>query len=338
MSQNSIECVLIGGSPSSGSSLLRNILNRHSKIFCGPETGLFTFPEFYKDWGKYKFKLLTPLKNTGWYRKEGIDLLDPEFGIDMEHIRDLLLSSNQFPEFVNPFFKKVLSVNRKEIWAEKTPANARCFAPFLNHFERAKTIHVIRNPYDCVSSQVNRGLSHYYSAVSYLLNVLAALQVSNNPNYIEIKYEDLVHHPAKVVSGLCLKLNLPFESEMLIGSPVNRYDPTILEGWNYEETGDIQSGSVGRFDSLGDYDKAMICQALEVLRKPNLAFDFPELKADHFHSFCQIFDYTHKEYSFDKKIQKHLKRQRMKEMLIRTVYRYPMNMRNYPITLSDAGS
>ena len=50
--------ILIGCSPSTGSSLLRRILNRHSQVFCGPETSLLTKKGFYSDWDLYKNRIL----------------------------------------------------------------------------------------------------------------------------------------------------------------------------------------------------------------------------------------------------------------------------------------
>jgi len=51
------------------------------------------------------------------------------------------------------------------------------------------------------------------------------------------------------------KLNLSFERNMFIGEEAKattelRDKVTKLEGWNYDETENIQKGSVGRFDLL----------------------------------------------------------------------------------------
>ena len=72
--------ILIGCSGSTGSSLLKTILNRHAQLFAGPEASLFAFPQLYADWNKYKQGVLTNIKTDAWQMRKGMDLLQPEFG------------------------------------------------------------------------------------------------------------------------------------------------------------------------------------------------------------------------------------------------------------------
>ena len=50
--------IIMGGSQSTGSSLLVNILNRHSMLVAGPETYLFMHPKLYHHWEENKKYLI----------------------------------------------------------------------------------------------------------------------------------------------------------------------------------------------------------------------------------------------------------------------------------------
>ncbi len=70
--------VIMGGSGSTGSSLLKNILNRNSKIFAGTETSLFCKKGIYFNWSSAKSRLLKRgvrgLRNFGFHIYNGTDL------------------------------------------------------------------------------------------------------------------------------------------------------------------------------------------------------------------------------------------------------------------------
>ena len=76
--------VLIGGSGSTGSSLLRTILNRHPLIFSGSELNFFNKKQLYYNWNKYKTRVLTKnnfycLYTTGWFPYKSTALLAEDY-------------------------------------------------------------------------------------------------------------------------------------------------------------------------------------------------------------------------------------------------------------------
>jgi len=82
--------VVIGCSGSTGSSLLKTILNRHSQIFAGPEAALFAFPQVYDNWKVCKKQLLKGIKNEDWQLRKGMVLLQPEFGWKREELAQVI--------------------------------------------------------------------------------------------------------------------------------------------------------------------------------------------------------------------------------------------------------
>jgi len=119
--------VLIGCSPSTGSSLLRRILNRHPELFCGSETSLFAKKELYTDWRKAKPKItrtsVMGLSNAGWHDLIGVTL-DDDYPWTKPELKRLIKSSNNFLSLADHFYEPILKREGKSKWLEKTPSNA----------------------------------------------------------------------------------------------------------------------------------------------------------------------------------------------------------------------
>lgn len=250
--------VVIGCSGSTGSSLLKTILNRHSQVFAGPEAALFAFPQVYDNWAVCKKKLLKGIKNDDWQLRKGMILLQPEFGWERPELEQAIATSNSFQSFVKTFFDKPLKENSKTNWIAKTPANAVGMAPFLVHFPAGKVIQTVRNPYDTIASLMARGINAYAATAYYVYNTAAATSNRGNQRYFEIKYEDLVANPTSIIKKLLTFLELPFESKILIAKHEKRAEPTAMKGWKHEETAAVKTSSIGRFKELEATQKALI--------------------------------------------------------------------------------
>ena len=92
--------IVIGCSGSTGSSLLKTMLNRHSMIFAGPETNMFAFPQVYEDWARTKQLLLNDIKTDAWQMRKGMDLLQPEFGWKRAELKEMIQQADSFKDFV----------------------------------------------------------------------------------------------------------------------------------------------------------------------------------------------------------------------------------------------
>jgi len=250
--------VVIGCSGSTGSSLLKTILNRHSQIFAGPEAALFAFPQVYTNWDICKKKLLKGIKNEDWQLRKGMILLQPEFGWERPELEQMIAASASFNSFVKAFFDKPLKQTGKAKWIAKTPANAVGMAPFLTHFPDGKTIQTIRNPYDTIASLVARGINVYAATAYYVYNTAVATSNRGNQRYFEVKYEDLVANPAMIVKDILTFLELPFEPEILVAKHEKRAEPTAMKGWKHEETAAVKTSSIGRFQELEATQKELI--------------------------------------------------------------------------------
>ncbi|MFK7978539.1 MAG: sulfotransferase [Saprospiraceae bacterium] len=253
--------ILIGCSGSTGSSLLKTILNRHSQLFAGPEAGLFAFPQVYDNWAENKHQLLTTIKTDAWQLRKGMNLLQPAFGWQEKELQQLIQKSTSFQEFVPTFFKHTLQQQNKQYWVAKTPANAIGMTAFLEHFPAGKAIQTVRNPYDTITSLMARGMNAYQATAYYVFNTAAATANYQHQRYYHLKYEDLVAEPTETLRQLFDFLELNFEPKILIAKHEKRAEPTAMKGWKHEETAAVKASSIGRFSTLTEEKQALVYSA-----------------------------------------------------------------------------
>jgi len=329
---------LIGGSGSTGSSLLRQILNRHSHVFCGPETSLFCKPELYTDWEESKKSILKKgwggLRSKSWHIFRGFELTKKEHNVSEDLLTPMIEQAQSFPEFAKAYFKNSLK-DSKEIWLEKTPGNAYNFRSFISLFPNGKIIHIYRDPYDTIASLCNRGFSHYQATCIYLLNTSYALSCKDESAYEDISYESLVKDPEPTVQKLCKHLNIDFEQKMIFGES-NTYtdDPTKIKGWNYDETSGIGVGSVGKFKTLPQKDQEIIIYACKTIQVSPIIVKKENLGYHNVNSLCKALGYEFKEQRTTS-YYKDLKNQKSKDLWLRTKKNAYYNFFNYPVVMNN---
>lgn len=287
--------VIIGGSGSTGSSLFKNLLNNHSKIFAGVETSLFCKKQLYTNWSVNKGRLLKRgwkgLPNHSWMYYRGVDLVHSGFGWEAWNIHEMAMEAIDFPQFCDRFFARPLKKKGASVWIEKTPSNAACFTDFLNCFPKGKVIHIARDPCDTMSSLMRRGFNLYYALGIYILNTAAALACRHDPRYLLVKYEDLVGNPKSVLTEVCHFLNLDFEDGMTKMDQIEANFETRQKGWNYDETEPIKTGSVGAFDKLEPVEKEHISAGLNMLRISNSGKRRYQTPIEDLTQICELLKY-----------------------------------------------
>ncbi len=258
--------IIIGCSGSTGSSLLKTILNRHTQIFAGPETCLFAFPQVYNNWEIHQSTLLKNITTDGWVIRKGINLFQPAYGWTKEDLAKAISEAFNFKSFVSTFFNKPLVNNQKKYWIEKTPVNAYGFRSFLQAYPKGKTIQIVRNPYDTVASLMARGMNPYYAAGYYIYNTAIASSSNTDARYYQLKYEDLVAQPTVTLKKLFQFLEIPFEKNIITAKYEQRKEPTTMDGWKHHETASVQASSIGRFKELPTAQQTLIQTALGVFK------------------------------------------------------------------------
>lgn len=325
--------ILIGGSGSTGSSLLQNILNRHPDIFAGPETRLFIYPHLFSHWNKYKNRLngdtrLT-IRSRGWSMRGRADLLQDSFGWKKAELEKVIAQSSSLFEFANAFFEKSLTQRSANIWIEKTPQNACSFSTFLNYFPKGKIIQTLRNPYDVMASLLARGFNSYEAAGYFIYHTCAAASNAKNERYFSIHYENLVENPTSTIRDLLAFLDLEFDESILIPSQSEMANPLKLKGWNHSERGKIAKSSVGRFQKLDSTTQNEIYAALNSFKISQTHIRKNEFKISTFQEICDQFGYEFRE-TDTRPFQKKLKKYRRTDIWIRTRKLHPTHLFYYP--------
>jgi protein-tyrosine sulfotransferase len=233
--------IIIGGCARSGTTLLRVMLDSHSRICCGPEANVFHRP--------VTRKLLPGLA-------ERYDL-DPGF------VDDLHRSAGSQAEFVDRFFAEYCRSTGKPRWAEKTPKNVNAIDYVFEHLPRARFVHVIRDGRDAVCSlrthprqKVVDGVIHKLDnrrridkcAARWTKAVGRGLHFRGDPRYTEVRYEDLVRRPEQTLRTLFASLGEPWDDAVLrfeqVVSPSR--DPLKFPA-NPQAVAPIYSTAIGRW-------------------------------------------------------------------------------------------
>lgn len=274
---NEANPIIIGGSPSSGSTLLLHILNRHSEILAGPELSLFNKEAFYNmPYYKLKKKSKKIAKKgvctNGWFLSPQINYKG--YGYSTIEIINLIRKNNNHRDFIDNFFNHRLRKSNKSIWVEKTPSNAYCFKKFLELYPNAKVIHIYRDGRDVITSLKKRGMNSYFATMLWLYNTSSALKLRGHQNYREIKYENLVINPEETIMKLFDFLGMKYEPHLLKSTIQSKKN--MINSWNHSPESSIKNDSVGKYKKgLSRFDVFIFLKSgisLKHARKNNLKF------------------------------------------------------------------
>lgn len=325
--------VIIGGSGSSGSTMLISKLSTHPELFCGGEINFFNKEQLFEDWNKNKMKILPlfPFFSTkGWHIYRRNSLHRSEYGWTKEEIKKLLKTSHSINNFSEQYFNRPLLKKGAKFWIEKTPSNCYSFSLFLKTFPKSKVVHIARNPLDTIASIYKKDQRVFHAVGNWLYNNATALNVSDSENYYLIKYEDLIYDTNNSFSKLCLFLGIDSKDIKLDLGIDNKLIPT----WNNSPTAKISDSSMGKFNFLSQEVKDEIYTALAYFEVSDSHKNKKNIKYIDFNTICEKLNYSsviHPKESMLKKIKLDLK----KDKLNRTIKMYATGGDFYPIQLKD---
>jgi hypothetical protein len=237
-SRSEMDAVFVGGCGRSGTTLFKELLNRHSRFACGPETSLYGLP----------------------FRLENIAA---PWGIPLAELEVMRARSGSLVAFADEFAGAFLAAESKARWVEKTPNNVRAIERLLTWYPNGRFIHVVRDGRDVVCS-----LRHHpkervrggkivpvrvtnpvgLSARRWLSDTMRGLAFRQHPRCLEVRYESLVADPEREMHRVCDFVGEAFEAGMMTATP----DAAARPGQNMNNdraAGPISSGSVGRWVS-----------------------------------------------------------------------------------------
>ena len=212
--------IFIGGCGSSGTTLLKTMLDAHKTIACGQEIALFDRPRLYQTdlaelhrmFTTQKFDTINQDQIFPMVTKFGSNfgLFMPnaaKFYFNFSTIEKIFNMSKNLKHFFDLFFSNWAEGQGKKRWAEKTPNNIYCISEILDLFPEAKFVHVIRDGRDVVLSlHQNRDFNIPAAVFRWLSAVEAGIRFRGNPGIILSVMERHLFIPIKSVNGKRPKL------------------------------------------------------------------------------------------------------------------------------------
>lgn len=238
--RSDLPMIFIGGCGRSGTTLLREMLNRHSNIFCGPETSMFGLPFLPSNISKM-------------------------WNIDEASLCSKAEASSNLVQFAERFYMDQTTKANKKRPADKTPNNIRVIGQLLTWFPNGRFIHIVRDGRDVVCSLrnhpkekiengrivpslINRPITE--CAQRWLNDTSNGLVYRDHPRYLEIKYEDLVLSPEIILEQVCEFLGEEYQPSMIDPSasrPDNMDAGRLVNNQNSKEK--ISNRSLGRWSN-----------------------------------------------------------------------------------------
>jgi len=228
--------IIIGGCGSSGTTLLRKMLNAHSNIACGPEMSVFDRPKIFEvslTWlyTMYRNRDFDSLDEGCVYPLRMQPLNSTYFGLSPDNSSKFYHSPDEIEamfdqvettrDFFDLFFTRYAEKNGANIWAEKTPNNIFCVDKVFEWFPDAVFVEVVRDGRDVVLSLNARRNNHAVVACWRWIAAVSAGQRyestiwKNGSTYIRIYYEDLIKAPGIQLDRICRAVGEKFEPAML---------------------------------------------------------------------------------------------------------------------------
>lgn len=248
--------VAIGGCGSSGTNLLRRMLDAHPEMACGEEMSVFDRPHTYRmdiqelrrmyrnqEFGKMEEELTFPIR-----RADG----DTYFGLrrgnhgETYHrpaeIQALLEEAEDVANFWNLFFTHYARKEGKRRWAEKTPNNIFCARRFLEFYPEGRFIHMLRNGRDvCLSLIDRRNTPPAVALTRWILSIEAARDIRGHERCYEVRYENLVTDPEQTLRDLFAWLGMEYTDEVL------DFHEGVDHKWGYADS-PVHTKSLGRWE------------------------------------------------------------------------------------------
>ncbi len=209
---------IIVGSPRSGTTLLRLMLDSHPELTIPPETGFLTLaPKLRGTGDKLREKFLRavttyPQPTPNW----------PDFEISENAFRAALTDIVPFtvPEGFRAFYQLYAARIGKPRWGDKTPLYCLKLDVIRRVLPEARFIHIIRDGRDSALSlremRFSPGRKIETQAAYWRKNILSARRAGlGRPDYMEVRYEDLILNTRVALERICAFVGLSYEESML---------------------------------------------------------------------------------------------------------------------------
>jgi hypothetical protein len=210
------------GMPRSGTKLLRAILNEHAAVAI-PETETEFLPWWVTNWSA--FGDLSDERNFRRFYQSCqrlpffMYLNDAERGIDVESWYRKCHDFSPAGVF-ETLIRLHLGLNRGDgtVWGDKSPSYLTQLPMLKQLYPRARFLHIVRDVRDyCLSINRAWGKNVFRAAQRWSDDVAACRSagLKFGDDYLEIRYEDLLHDPVEAARRVCAFVGVPYYPDLL---------------------------------------------------------------------------------------------------------------------------
>ncbi len=214
--------IFIIGAQRSGTTLIRLILNEHSRISI-PQEADFWLP-LLGEYGNFPDRKIPGRRVHSVLREIGSSRYFQLWRIDMEgffNSRDFIDGSMTLSELMRSLYSYYARLRGKCIWGDKTPPFFKFIPELKAHFPEAKFIHIVRDGRDQYLSRRRYtpllGANLAVAALEWKYKVersRAGMARIHPGSSFEIRYEDLVGSPEETIREICTFIQVEYESTM----------------------------------------------------------------------------------------------------------------------------
>lgn len=209
--------IFIIGAPRSGTSLLRNMLNRHPAIGLCDETYYFYYVynrrRFFGDLSDMNARQRLVERYLATNRIKRLQL-------DLEALSHTLINEgDSYAAFFTALLRFYARYHGKERFGEKTPQHSLYTDTICKMFPNCKLIHIVRDPRDVVASTMRMPWAEKSitaNARSWVSYTRSGSGIRNPANYLMVKYESLINNPSSTMKEICAFIGEDYESVMLV--------------------------------------------------------------------------------------------------------------------------
>jgi hypothetical protein len=225
----------------SGTSLLRSMLNNHSRIAI-PTESLFMV-DYLRVQDRFALEDLVDL------------IIDEpeitEWGLNVEKVD--LSDCETVPEVLKRLHNLYASSKHADVWGQKTPRFVRHMQTLGSAFPDAVFIHIVRDPRAVVNSLTHSDVHRsnpYHGTRRWCMDVEAGLayEVSSPARVHRVSYEELVREPKQTLENILEFIGLPYETGMLDHqSDLDEYS-AFYENIHKNLTQEINPGHINKWE------------------------------------------------------------------------------------------
>lgn len=236
--------IFIVGGPRSGTTLLRNMLNRHPAIAICRETEFFHWV-----YGRRRtFGSLSDMRNRQRVVKAYLATRRiHRMQVDLQALEETLLREGaSYEELFLSLMRFFARVHGRRRCGEKTPHNALVAEMLCQWYPCASVIHLLRDPRDAVASLLRMPWAPgnvRSNARSWLRFNLAAWRLRSSPRYLLVRYEQLVAQPEQELRRICAFVGEEYSPAMLVPN----WDPTADLPWFRRAEEPVTTGRLGKW-------------------------------------------------------------------------------------------